>query len=429
MVELLFNDELYPKGETSPEDNQRLQQLRDEIAVEKERLQQAETDKHKASSLREETKVKQEPETLIVAPRLSLGARVEINYSNLNQLREEREELISRIIGFKGISYLEIQQLLDQNLDKNTAIIQWYLFKDCFRAFIITCNHNKPQIWSSTAKDFEKLEQYWDLYLNSYRQDKQRWRYELNENNKLQQLAEILNLDQIISLIPKSCKKLILIPHRYLHLLPIHALQLSDGEYLIDKFSDGINYAPSCHLLKNLQETQQKQEKGESLFAIQNPTTDLKFTDIEVETIAAKFNPNHILKHHQATVTAFKQQQNSDRIKNAHWLHFSCHGYFNLENPSKSALQLAGAATDSNTENPESSRTLKVSNDKEIDLEKCLTLENIFELTITNCRLVTLGACESGFTDFKLLPFTIKLKKASEKLKKILNPTFCKPKH
>ncbi|MGB6330077.1 MAG: CHAT domain-containing protein, partial [Halarcobacter sp.] len=244
-------------------------------------------------------------------------------------------------------------------------------------------------------------------YLQPYYEDEKRWRYELN--HELPQLAKILHLDEVISLIPQSCKKLILIPHRYLHLLPIHALYLSDGEYLIDKFSDGVSYAPSCQLLRVSQQQLSKCRDAiygdvmynvSTLFAIQNPTNDLVFTDIEVETIANKFNPNHILKHSQATTTALKQPSNADNLKNANWLHFSCHGYFNLENPAKSGLQLADTFISPIPNNIESSRLLELSDGKAIDLEKSLTLDNIFDLTLSNCRLVSISACESGFTDF-----------------------------
>ena len=77
------------------------------------------------------------------------------------------------------------------------------------------------------------------------------------------------------------------------------------------------------------------------MFAIQNPTNNLEFSDIEVETIATKFKSNYILKHDKATLTAFQQQSNSDNFKNAHWLHFSSHGYFDLDNPYKSAKDLS----------------------------------------------------------------------------------------
>ncbi len=365
LVELMFNDELYPKGEIPTEVTQLLQQLRKEIAAEKQRLQQAEQN------------------------------NLDINRSQLHQLRQRREDLISNIIGFKPIRFPEIQSLLDEN----TAIIEWYIFNDCFRAFIITRDCEKPIVWDSNKEDFYKLKNYWNLeYLQPYRENQKRWQYELND--KLPQLAEILHLDEVISLISQNCKKLVLIPHRYLHLLPIHALQLSNGEYLIDKFSDGVSYAPSCQLLRVSQQQLSKYKNASNLFAIQNPTNDLEFTDIEVETIAAKFNPSHILKHNQATQSNLSQPSNADNLKNANWLHFSCHGYFNLNNPLKSGLQLADTLVSPMPANTESSRLLKLSDGKAIDLEKCLTLENIFELTLSNCRLVSISACESGFTDF-----------------------------
>ncbi|MBE9215820.1 CHAT domain-containing protein, partial [Plectonema cf. radiosum LEGE 06105] len=372
LVELLFNDELYPKGEIPAAVTQQLQQVRNEIAAEKQRLEQAEQN------------------------------NLDINRNNLNQLRQQREDLISRIIGFKPIRFPEIQSLVDEN----TAIVEWYIFKDCFRAFIITRDCQKPIIWHSSQEDYQKLVDWsFDKYLQPYYQKKNLWRYELND--KLPQLAEILHLDQVISLIPQRCKKLILIPHRYLHLLPIHALQLSNGEYLIDKFSDGVSYAPSCQLLRvSQQQLSHCKDVGDvmynvsTLFAIQNPTNDLEFTDIEVETIAAKFNPSHILKHSQATQSNLSQPSNADNLKNANWLHFSCHGYFNLNNPTKSGLQLADTSISPIPNHTESSGLLKLSDDTAIDLEKCLTLEKIFELTLSNCRLVSISACESGFTDY-----------------------------
>ncbi len=40
-----------------------------------------------------------------------------------------------------------------------------------------------------------------------------------------------------------------LIPHLYLHLLPIHAFPLTDGKCLLDHFEQ-VKYAPSCQLLQ-----------------------------------------------------------------------------------------------------------------------------------------------------------------------------------
>ncbi|KOP26269.1 hypothetical protein AMR41_11255, partial [Hapalosiphon sp. MRB220] len=431
LVELLFNEDCYPKGEIPAEVKNQLQELQQKIAVEKRRLEAAEKNQNQ-----------------------------QINRSELHNLRQQREQLMSRVIGFNPIRFNEIQNLLD---DK-TAIIEWYIFGDCFRAFIITSEQDKPKIWHSQAKDLEELRKWTGEYLQLYskkdkngKNDKGEWRYYLY--NQLTQLAKHLHIDDIVSLVPSKCQKIILVPHLYLHLLPLHALQLTCGEYLIDKFPGGVSYAPSCQLLrfaKNkstpprlqsygvdisritpLNPPLERWETGKSsspleteetgkssslpfargglgwgsadnqtnnifsnLFAIQNPTADLEFTDIEVETIANTFHPHQILKHSTATKAALDQQPNADNFRNASWLHFSCHGYFNFTSPLESGLQLADTLISPIPTEVEATPLLKISDDEAINLEKCLTLENIFNLSFPNCRLVTLSACESGLVDF-----------------------------
>ena len=372
LMELLAIRDLYPTGEVPEDARKQLRQLRLDIDIEKRRL----------------------------------AADDRPDYAHINQLRQR----YSKLYPFEPIKFEQIQTLLDEE----TAIIQWYIFPDCFRAFIITRNYDKPIIWHSNTEDLEKLEQWIDDYLQAYDQDKNRWRHDLKE--KLQQLAKITHIDEIVSLVPAQCKKIILIPHRYLHLLPLHALPLSTVPDLIDKFPNGVSYAPSCqllhfakqrqkHLVNEVRETEFRVSTSESyptpplskqelrhLFAIQNPTEDLEFTDIEVETIAAAFQPHHILKKGEATKAALMQQPTADHLRNANWLHLSCHAYFNFTSPLQSALQLAA--------NAEPSRLLRSPDDKAIDLEKCLTLEDIFYISLPNCRIVTLSACETGLTDF-----------------------------
>ncbi|MHC5936979.1 CHAT domain-containing protein [Nostoc sp.] len=318
-----------------------------------------------------------------------------------------------------SICFPEIQHLLNNK----TAIIQWYIFNDCFRAFIITRDNDKPEIWHSDQQDLENLDNWTREYLQLYGEDKKRWRYELSD--QLTQLAQILHLNEIVSLIPSHCQKLILIPHLFLHLLPLHALPISASdspapEYLIDKFPEGVSYAPSCQLLRFAQLKMQNLDSSpktpinpapsslagrvgvglnlqlSDLFAIQNPTNDLIFTDIEVETIAADFQPHQVLKHNQATKAALAESSINDNFLNAQWLHFSCHGYFDFNSPLKSGLQLADDRIPANTA---SSRYLRVDHETSIDLNQCLTLEDIFLLNLRNCRLVCLSACETGLVD------------------------------
>ncbi|MBW4588525.1 MAG: tetratricopeptide repeat protein [Aetokthonos hydrillicola CCALA 1050] len=367
LVELLAIRNLYPTGEIPEDKRKQLQQIRKDIDIEKRRL----------------------------------AADTLPDHTYINQLRQRYSELYP----YEPIQFSQIQSLLAEDV----AIIQLYIFGDCFRAFIITCNEDKPRIWHSSAEDLEKLVNWtFGQYLQSYYRDKKRWIYDLN--NKLQELAQILHIDEILSLIPTECKKLILIPHRYLHLLPLHALVLSTGEDLIEKFPKGVSYAPSCELLRfafqrlsqnhQVSATPVPKQDLTHLFAIQNPTDNLDFTDIEVETIAAAFQPHHILKKDEATLSAIKQQPSADHLCNAKWLHFSGHAYFNYTSPLKSALQLADSLVSPVPADAELSGFLQLSDNEALDLQKCLTLEEIFQLSLPECRLVMLSACETGLIDF-----------------------------
>ncbi|MEH1904832.1 MAG: hypothetical protein V7L04_26390, partial [Nostoc sp.] len=168
-----------------------------------------------------------------------------------------------------SIHFGEIQKLLDNK----TTIIQWYIFDDFFRTFIITRN-NKPIIWHSNQQDLDDLIHWTNEYLIDYYnpedENKIQWQNQLKES--LKKLAEILHIEQILDLVPKQCDRLILIPHRYLHLFPLHALPVKKS-YLIDLFTNGVGYAPSCQLLQQVQLRQRP--NFQSLFAIQNPTEDL----------------------------------------------------------------------------------------------------------------------------------------------------------
>ena len=96
----------------------------------------------------------------------------------------------------------------------------------------------------------------------------------------------------------------------------------------------------------------------------------MPFTDIEVETIPRFFNQAYVLIKADATKAAIDNQ----RLRTANCVHFSCHGYFNFESPLESALLLAD--------------------------EQPLTFGEILALDLSQCRLVTLSASESGLTDF-----------------------------
>ncbi|MGF1988702.1 MAG: CHAT domain-containing protein [Nostoc sp. ZfuVER08] len=279
-----------------------------------------------------------------------------------------------------NIQFGEIQNLLDNE----TAIIQWYIFTDCFRAFIITHENNKPAIWHSSEQDLYALVDWTNEYLRDYYnpedQNKIQWQNQLEQ--RLKKLAEILHLEEVLDLIPKQRKRLILIPHLYLHLFPLHALPVKES-YLIDLFPNGVGYAPSCQLLQKVQLRQRPD--FQSFFAIQNPTEDL-YQGYEkdlgaVAAIKKQFTQRQILKQDQAkksVILCINENPHNvtlhEKLLKANCAFFFCHGYFDFASPQDSGLQLA----DGN-----------------------LTLADIINhFKLENCRLVTLSACETGLTDF-----------------------------
>ncbi|QIR37495.1 tetratricopeptide repeat protein [Tolypothrix sp. PCC 7910] len=331
----------------------------------------------------------QQLEQEIATEKRRLAATENSEPTQLNQLRQQRKELIEQVTG-KQIEFAEIPKLLDNH----TAIVQWYLFNDCFRAFIITRQNQSPQIWQSTAEDLQALYDWSNEYLNTYNSQKPRWRYQLAA--KLQELADILHINDVLALVPETCQALILVPHRFLHLLPLHALPLAGENYLLDKFPLGVRYAPSCQLLKFAKKREYQPQS--SLFAIQDPNDNLIYTNLEVETIRRHFHPTRVLQKAQATKSALLQTV--DSFRDVQVVHFSCHGYFDIELPINSAIALADFSPSAMSDDANSlQRERRLADGNTIDLEKCLTLPDIFNLNLPECRLVTLSACETALTN------------------------------
>jgi CHAT domain-containing protein len=321
------------------------------------------------------------------------------------------------------IRYSEIQALAKEG----TAIVEWYFTRDGIQAFVVTGRGQQPIVVSTGGDALAALVDLTEEYLTDYYNNGTHWRQELP--SRLQRLAEILELDKLISEIPSGCRELVLVPYRFLHLFPLHGLPVSQTSQkpgfstsqkpgfskkpgflesglplgkgdkrgiLGDLFPQGIRYVPSSQILQ-ISLSEDSPTEDSSLFAIQNPTGDLAYTDIEVEAIQTAFNPATVLKGEAATKTAF--QQAVATLKETGYAHFSCHGYFNFANPRISGLILADAQLPPTDSTDSTDKPRIRSRRGEFDAEKCLTLPEIFNLRLRRCRLVALSACETGITD------------------------------
>ncbi|OQW90663.1 MAG: hypothetical protein BWK78_06470, partial [Thiotrichaceae bacterium IS1] len=352
LMEMMATGDRY--GRIPEEKRQNLQQLRQAIAVENRRLADKEEKKR--------------------------------DYTNINQLRQQFNELNP----FPGIDLAQIQALLDEN----TLIVEWHVGIDTFQVFFISTRPRQPiQVRQSSRNDLEILGKWIKDYLQAYYTKKNSWQDELP--NRLKQLAEILHFDELVTWIHENhpqCKNLILIPHRFLHLLPLHALPLADGQCLLDKFTT-VRYAPSCQILQQVKSRPRPNLR--QWFAVQNPTNDLNFAELEVGVIRQSHfkDSTELLSNDQATKVAVGEKQ---RLAQVQGVHFSCHGSFELQSHLKFALLLANGEKptlgDDLVPTPLESALVLANNEK-------LTLKDIFELNLAQTRLVVLSACETGMVD------------------------------
>lgn len=387
LVELMTQKNLQPQGVDQTKINT-LNELRQKVFNEKKRL---EIEARKKDNEDNQTR------TIDMSPYVR-------DYNKLKEAQQRLDDFIEQEITpidptvkltqkVEPIPFKDIQGLIDEQ----TAILEWYITEDKILAFIVSSeglitpnlpatgdNNAGVKVWQSTAEDLQNLLNWKDEYLNLYEQNKHEWIKTLD--SRLNNLSEILHLDRILDLVPESCNQLILIPHYFLHIFPLHTLPLKNGKSLYQCFSQGVGYAPSCQLLKLVQERKsQRQEEFNHLFAIHSPTRPdreaVLGSNLEIARISQHFDLQNsiILAGCQASETMLEQRQ--EKLKSTHCLHFACHGKFNSKSPLDSALLLA---------DPEGN----------LGESANLTLAEIFEkLDLQKCRLVTLSACESGMID------------------------------
>jgi CHAT domain-containing protein/tetratricopeptide (TPR) repeat protein len=180
------------------------------------------------------------------------------------------------------------------------------------------------------------------------------------------------------------------VPHRFLHLVPFHAIPLPNGSAWGESVS--IQYAPSASVLLQLLRLQDAEgvdsaplpsaRNGRKAVAIsyspRKENQQLFFNALEGRAVA-EATQGVLLDGPEATPTRVKAT-----IEDAAYIHFACHGSFDEKAPLQSALELA--PQDASDGGP---------------VDQCgrLTLAEIFQgVRLSRARLVVLSACETGLT-------------------------------
>jgi CHAT domain-containing protein/tetratricopeptide (TPR) repeat protein len=166
----------------------------------------------------------------------------------------------------------------------------------------------------------------------------------------------------------------VLIPTGLLSLLPLHAI-------LLEKIN--FSYVPSARALKSILFDQDHAAFPPALLGVGNPTTSgqapLRFANIEIEEIEAVFRAKDLQSSSLLEGSA-QRAVVAACLPGYTYLHFACHGQFDILNPKDSTIYLSGG-------------------DK-------LTLGDILqgEFDVSTARLITLSACQTGIIDFQNVP-------------------------
>lgn len=165
------------------------------------------------------------------------------------------------------------------------------------------------------------------------------------------------------------------VPHRELHRLPLHALEIG-GRYLADR--NPVFYTPSASVLRYSRAKDQGRTLATALvFGDSLPCTDpLDHARDEAKVVAAIFGTEAYLGDRASKGTLERELQLAGGEVDV--LHFACHGRFEPNAPLGSRVELA-------PEGPERSR------------QPDLTAEDVLGLELKTA-LVTLSACESGLS-------------------------------
>jgi CHAT domain-containing protein len=158
------------------------------------------------------------------------------------------------------------------------------------------------------------------------------------------------------------------VPHGWLHYLPLHALKIG-GQYLIER--NAVLYLPSASVLKYCQAKRKKNPDctpaRRRALVFGDSRGDLPFSRIEAQNVAAIFGVESWLGD-AVTFDAFRRG-----IDGADIVHFAGHGYFDGAQALESGLRLAG--------------------------QELLTAREVFALKGLSAHLVALSGCETGVNE------------------------------
>jgi tetratricopeptide (TPR) repeat protein/CHAT domain-containing protein len=287
----------------------------------------------------------------------------------LNLAEKHKNRCLERLHnGYKPYepNFAKIQTLLNSQ----TASIYWHLSPAALTTFILKYNFqpqilelptdntqeshktNQDDYYTLIAEQIRRFEDWMKRWKTLYLAHQESIGVKTNEPSQWQlniqsmllddelSLRKILEIDRICEEYLQDVDHVILIPHRDLHLLPLHAL-------FPDHFT--ITYLPSAQIGLDLQH--RNSLAGDRILCVEAPTVtssvankknldSLPFAKREVEGISYLYNSanNTLISGQSASKDTILASLNTVHD----CFHFTGHGFHNTDEPLQSALALSG---------------------------------------------------------------------------------------
>jgi len=270
----------------------------------------------------------------------------------LTALRAANPQL-SAFVEVEPPDVAELQALLDSD----TRLVEYHVLDDEIVAWIVS--RDAVRVVRTPASRAELATRV------------QAWRERIQGFDRVTEETAILSALLVDPVAPylEGAKRIGVVPHRELHLLPLAALRLGDG-YVPDRYT--ILNAPSAGVLRYTF-GRRSAARGTGVLAVGNPslgdeTLSLPFAEKEAERLALTFPGATLATGAEATETWIGENIGRYAI-----VHIASHGEYDPAMPMMSAIRLASDGAN----------------------DGVLTADEVFGLGI-NADLVALSACQTG---------------------------------
>ena len=367
--------------------------------------------------------------------------------SDAKKIQKELDQLVAKI-RYEKRDFLKYEITFDTMVslvpDNKTAAIEVNVTEFGTTVFVFWKENGNARIETFSVESFKLsdlrkftknwTEKYGEL-CNNFDMEAGRESWGEFVSEKMAILSGILFKDTFKLLLKLDIKRLLIIPHRSLHILPLNLLRVEKQNkklFLSDAFD--IFFAPSMTVLYHAKKRVAKYSG--SFVGVSDPTMNLRYAGDEIKGIQNLFEKSLVFYGRQANYSNL-----TTALPDAEFFHFSGHGKFVASEPWRSFLELTfedvckegnkkklvgvkycseGKQKISETYLNESGvhEMVYFDNRGDVDSEfyeysdgrvvnkrtgaRLLTLGEIFTtLRFNGNRLVVLSACESGLVNYR----------------------------